>query len=96
VNIILEKFKPYIEKIIGDNQNGFRNGRTVIDNMFIVKIINEKIWDYNQSVQDTLWNYMEEFKIHKKLINMCKTCVQKTRIALRVEGTLSSLFFFFK
>ena len=35
---------------------------------------------------------MEEIKIPKKLINMCKTYVQKTRSAVRIEGTLSSLF----
>jgi len=35
---------------------------------------------------------MKEFKIPTKLINMCKTCVQKTRSALRIEGTLSSFF----
>jgi hypothetical protein len=32
---------------------------------------------------------MEEFKIPNKLINMCKTCVQETRSAVRTEGTLS-------
>jgi len=35
---------------------------------------------------------MEEFKIPKKLINMYKICVQKTRSAVRIEGTLSSFF----
>ena len=35
---------------------------------------------------------MEEFKIPKKLINMCSACVQKTRSAVRIEGTLSSFF----
>jgi len=35
---------------------------------------------------------MEEFKIPTKLINMCKTCSQKTRSAVRIEGTLSSFF----
>jgi len=47
----LEKIKPYIEKIFGDYQNGFRDGRAVIDNRLALKIINEKIWEYNQSVQ---------------------------------------------
>ena len=42
--------------------------------------------------RDTLWECMKEFKIPTKLINMCKTCVQKTRSAVRVEGTLSSFF----
>ena len=32
-NIILGKIKPYIEKVMGDNQNGFRDGRSVIDNV---------------------------------------------------------------
>jgi hypothetical protein len=33
---------------------------------------------------------MEEFKIPKKLINVCKICVQKTRGAVKKEGTWSS------
>jgi len=35
---------------------------------------------------------MEEFKIPTKLINMCKTCVQKTRSVIRIEWTLSAFF----
>ena len=50
VIIILETMKPYIEKVMGDYQNGFRDGRSVIDNIFVLKIINKKIWEYNQSV----------------------------------------------
>jgi hypothetical protein len=46
--IILGKIKPYIEKIKGDFQNGFRDVRSVIDNIFALKIINKKIWEYNQ------------------------------------------------
>jgi hypothetical protein len=43
VNKILRKVKPHIEKITEDNQNGFRDGRSVIDNIFALKIINDKI-----------------------------------------------------
>jgi len=106
-NIILEKIKPYIEKVIGDYQNGFRDGRSVKDNIFALKIINEKLWEYNQSVQylfidlqkaydcihrDTLWECMKEYKIPTKLINICKTCVEKTRTMVRIEGRLPSFF----
>ena len=90
-NIILEKIKPYNEKINGDYQNGLRDGRSVIDNIILLKIINEKFLEYNQNVQylltdfqkalytrDMLWKCMEEIKIPKKLINMCHTWVQKT------------------
>jgi hypothetical protein len=90
-NTISGKIKPYIEKIMGDSQNGLRVERSVIGNIFVLKIINEKIWEYNQSVQylfidfqkaydsihrDILWKCMKEFIIPTKLINMCKTCTK--------------------
>ena len=31
----------------GEYQNGLRDGRAVIDNLFLLKIINEKIREYN-------------------------------------------------
>jgi len=46
-NVSFEKIKPYIDKITRDYQNGFRDGRAVIENSFVLKIINEKIWEYN-------------------------------------------------
>ena len=50
-NIILGKIKLYIERVMGDYQNGFRDGRSVIDNIFALRIINEKLLEYKQSVQ---------------------------------------------
>ena len=38
-----------------------------------------------------LWKW-KNLKFIKKLINMCATCVHKTRSAVRIEGTLSSFF----
>ena len=84
-NIILGKIKPYIKKVMGDYQNRFRDGRSVIDNILALKIINKILWEYNQSVQcifidfqkaydsvhrHTLWECMKEFKILTKLINV--------------------------
>jgi len=31
-----------------DYQNGFRDGRSVIDKIFAMITINNKIWEYNQ------------------------------------------------
>jgi hypothetical protein len=44
-NIILGKIKPYIEKVMGDYQNGFGDGRSVIDNVFALRIMNKKLWE---------------------------------------------------
>jgi len=46
-NVSLEKIKPYIDKFTGDYQNRFRDGRAVIDNLLILKIIIEKLWEYS-------------------------------------------------
>jgi hypothetical protein len=90
---------------ISVSPNGFRDGRSVIDNIFALKIINEKLWEYNQSVQylfidfqkaydskhrDTLRKCIKELKIPTKLINTCKICAQKTRSLVRIEGSMSS------
>jgi len=63
LNIILGKIKPCIEKVMGDYQNGFRDGRSLIDNIFALKIINKKLWEYNQSVQYVFINFQKANKI---------------------------------
>jgi len=40
VNIILEKMKLYVEKFTWECENGFRDRRSIIDNIFVLKIIN--------------------------------------------------------
>jgi hypothetical protein len=68
----LGKNDPYIEKITGDYQNGFRDGRSVIDNIFALKIMNEKIWEYNQSVK----YFFIDFQKSYDSINAMETCVR--------------------
>jgi hypothetical protein len=60
-NIILGKIEQYIEKITGDYQNGFRDGRSVIDNIFALKIRNKKIWEYNQNVQNLFIDFQKAY-----------------------------------
>jgi len=102
-NIILGNIKPQLKKVWGTTR--MDSEMEDLDNIFALKTINKKLWEYNQSVQylfigflraydsihrDTLWECRKEFKIPTKLINMCKTRVQKTRSVLRTEGTLPS------
>jgi len=68
-NIKLGKIKLYIQKITGDYQNRFRNGRSVIDNIFALKIINEKIWEYNQSVQYLFIDFQKAYdSIYREML----------------------------
>jgi len=45
-----------------------------------------------QYIQTHYGNVWKNLKFLQKLINMCETCVQKTRSAVRIEGKLSSFF----
>jgi hypothetical protein len=68
-NIILRKIKPYIEKIMGEYQNRFRDGRSVTENIFPQKIINEKIWGFNKSVQYLFIDFQTAYdSIHRVTI----------------------------
>jgi hypothetical protein len=68
-NVILGKIKPDIEKVMGDYQNGFRDGRSVIYNIFALKIITEKLWEYNQSVQYLFIDFQKAYdSIYREML----------------------------
>jgi len=46
---------------MGDYKNGFRDGRSVNDNIFAFKTINEKVWEYNQIVQYLFIDFQTEY-----------------------------------
>jgi hypothetical protein len=48
--ILKNKLEPYAEKVLGYYQAGFRPGRSTIDQIFTVKQMLEKCWEYNISV----------------------------------------------
>jgi len=72
LNIILGKIKPYAEKVMADYQNGFRDERSIIDNIFALKIINKILWEYNQSVQYLFINFQNAYdSIHRDTLREC-------------------------
>jgi hypothetical protein len=73
VNINLKKIKPYIGKITGEYPNGFGDGRSVTDNIFVLKIINETIWEYNQRVQFLFIDFQKAYdSVHRDMYGKIK------------------------
>jgi hypothetical protein len=48
-NILLSMLSPYIDEIIGDNQCGFRCSRSTTDQIFCIRQILEKKWEYDET-----------------------------------------------
>lgn len=48
-NVLLARLTPYAEEIIGDYQCGFRRDRSTSDQMFTIRQIMEKNWEYNKT-----------------------------------------------
>jgi hypothetical protein len=86
-NILLSRLNPYIDEIIGDYQCGFQRSRSTTDQIFCIRQILEKKWEYNETVhqlfidfkkaydsvrRDILYNIFIEFGIPIELVRMFK------------------------
>jgi hypothetical protein len=88
--ILLARLTPYVNEIIGDHQCGFRRYISTTDQIFYIRQILEKKWDYNGTVhqlfidfkkaydsitREVLYNILVEFGIPKKLVRLIKMCL---------------------
>jgi hypothetical protein len=86
-NILLARLTPYVNESIGNHQCGFHCNRSTTIQIFYIRQILEKKWEYNGTVhqlfidfkkaydsatREVLCNILLEFGIHKKLIRLIK------------------------
>jgi len=105
-NILLSRFTPYAEEIIGDHQYGFRRSRTTTAHIFCIRQILEKKWEYNEAVhqlfidfkkayesvrREVLYNIVNEFGIPMKLARLIKMCLTETYSKVWVGKNLSDM-----
>jgi hypothetical protein len=80
---ILSRLGPYIEEISGDDKCGFRRNRSTTNQIFCIRQILEKKWEYNETVhqlfidfkkaydsvrKEVLYNILIEFGVPMKLV----------------------------
>jgi hypothetical protein len=59
--ILLSRFGTYIEEIIGYHQRGFRRNRSTTDQMFCIRQILEKKWEYNETVHQLFIDFKKAY-----------------------------------
>jgi hypothetical protein len=98
---------PYADEIVGDHQCGFRRNRSTTDQIFYIRQILEKKWEYNGTVhqlfidfkkaydsvrREALYNILIEFEIPRKLVGLMKRCLNETYSRIRTDKHLFDKF----
>jgi hypothetical protein len=92
-NILLARLTPYADEITGDHQSGFRRNRSTTDQIFCIRQILEKMWEYNGTVhqlfidfkkayysvrREVLYSILIEFGTPRKLVSLIQMCLNET------------------
>jgi hypothetical protein len=60
-NILLVRLTPYVNKVIGDHQCGFCHNRSTMDQIFYIRQILEKKWEYNGTVHQLFIDFKKAY-----------------------------------
>ena len=105
--ILLNRLTPIAEDILGEEQVGFRQGRSTTDQIFTLRMILEKYREYNKDLhqlfvdyrqaydsihRSSMWHILEQYNIPKKLIRLIKACYTNSKCCVKV-GTDKTKYF---
>jgi hypothetical protein len=98
---------PHADENIGDHQCGFRRNRSTTHQIFYIRQILEKKWEYNGTVhqlyidfnkaydsvrREVLYNILIEFGLPRKLVGLIKMCLNETYSTVRTGKFQSDKF----
>jgi len=105
--LLYNRLSEIIEPEIGNYQMGFRPNRSTIDNIFIVRQIYEKCYEYNIDLynifidfsqafdtvkRDAIYDSLAKNNIPDKLIKLIKLTLQHTKMKVKVNNSYSEWF----
>jgi hypothetical protein len=105
--LLYNRLSEIIEPEIGDYQMGFRPNRSTIDNLFIVRQIYEKCYEYNIDLhnifvdfshafdtvnRDAIYNSLIKHNVPSKPIKLIKLTMQQTKMEVKVDNSYSEWF----
>jgi hypothetical protein len=63
--IILASLTPSVNEIIGDHQCSFRRNRSATDQIFYIRKILQKAWEYDGTVRQLFINFRKAYNLAK-------------------------------
>lgn len=105
--VILNRLREYGEQAIGEHQAGFMSGKSTTDQIFVMKELASKYWEYNKDlyilfidfkkaydslIRSKVWNRLRQSKISEKLIRLIRMCVEGSKGKVRIERELTDTF----
>ena len=105
--IILNRLKPQAEKIIAEEQAGFRAGRSTTEQIFNPRILCEKYLQHQQDLYHVfiyfkkafdsvwhaaLWATMKKYNISTNLIQVIKNLYKKATSAVLFNSSIGDWF----
>jgi sorting nexin-29 len=104
---LFETLQPYVEKVIGSYQCGFRSGKSTSDQMHMVRHIMEKMGEYGVSTfylfvdfkaaydsinGNELFMAMDEFALPGKLRRLVEVTLENVRRKVKTQNGISAPF----
>ena len=101
------KCREIVESKLEDGQCGFRPGRSTTDQIFTLKQIFEKSWEYDKDLfacfvdlekaydrvpRDKLWKVLQEYGVDGQLLRAIKSFYCRPEVCVRVNGKQSKPF----
>jgi hypothetical protein len=65
-NIFLSRLTPYVDEIIGDHQCGFRRNISTTDQIFCIRQMLERKWEYNGTVHQLFIDFKKAYDSVKR------------------------------
>ena len=107
LEIILNRLKPQAEKIIAEEQAGFRAGRSTREQIFNLRILYVKYLQHQQNLYQifidfkkafdrvwhaALWETMKKYNISANLIQVTKKLYNRATSAVLFNGSIGDWF----
>ncbi|PSN32934.1 hypothetical protein C0J52_24039 [Blattella germanica] len=97
ISLLSTSYKIPTNILVSRHQCAFRRNRSTIDQIFSIRQILEKKWEYNGTAYDSikrekLYSILMDFGIPKKLVRIIGMCLNGTKSRVRVGKQVSDIF----